>query len=97
MEGFDEAEIEVATTEDDGDLLDLERASEDAPVVRLCNAILLNAIKQGASDIHVEPYERVLRVRYRVDGVLHVSSAPDLWRPPCCCASLPCCCPLSCS
>jgi type IV pilus assembly protein PilB len=71
MEGFDESEIEVATTEDDGDLLDLEKASEDAPVVRLCNAILLNAIKQGASDIHVEPYERVLRVRYRVDGVLH--------------------------
>ena len=71
MEGFDESEIEVATTDDDDNLLDLERASEDAPVVRLCNAILLNAIKQGASDIHVEPYERVLRVRYRVDGVLH--------------------------
>ena len=53
-------------------------ASEDAPVVRLCNAILLNAIKQGASDIHVEPYERVLRVRYRVDGVLHEEMTPPI-------------------
>ena len=60
MEGFDESEIEVAALDDEDNLLDLERASEDAPVVRLCNAILLNAIKQGASDIHVEPYERVL-------------------------------------
>jgi type IV pilus assembly protein PilB len=78
MEGFDESEIEVATGEDDDDLLDLEKASEDAPVVRLCNAILLNAIKQGASDIHVEPYERVLRVRYRVDGVLHEEMTPPI-------------------
>ena len=78
MEGFDESEIEVATTDDDDNLLDLERASEDAPVVRLCNAILLNAIKQGASDVHVEPYERVLRVRYRVDGVLHEEMTPPI-------------------
>ncbi|MFA9412358.1 MAG: type IV-A pilus assembly ATPase PilB [Deltaproteobacteria bacterium] len=78
MEGFDESEIEVATGEDDEDLLNLEKASEDAPVVRLCNAILLNAIKQGASDIHVEPYERVLRVRYRVDGVLHEEMTPPI-------------------
>ena len=52
-------------------LLELEKASEDAPVVRLVNMILLNAIKKGASDIHIEPYEKKLRVRYRVDGVLH--------------------------
>ncbi len=66
MEGFDEGEIEVAETEADMNLLDLERASEDAPVVRLCNAILLNAIKKGASDIHIEPYEKGMRVRYRI-------------------------------
>ena len=54
------------------------KASEDAPVIRLCNAILFNAIKQGASDIHVEPYERVLRVRYRVDGVLHEEMTPPI-------------------
>ena len=76
MEGFDEDEIEVASEEDDMNLVDLERASEDAPVIRLCNAILLNAIKKGASDIHVEPYEKSLRVRYRIDGVLHEEMAP---------------------
>jgi type IV pilus assembly protein PilB len=78
MEGFDEGEIEVAGDEDDLNLMDLERASEDAPVVRLCNAILLNAIKKRASDIHVEPYERKLRVRYRIDGVLHEEMAPPV-------------------
>ena len=78
MEGFDESEIEVAMSDDDDDLLDLAKASEDAPVIRLCNAILLNAIKQGASDIHVEPYERVLRVRYRVDCVLHEEMTPPI-------------------
>jgi len=78
MDGFDEDEIEVAVDEDDVNLLDLERASEDAPVIRLCNAILLNAIKKGASDIHVEPYERNLRVRYRIDGVLHEEMRPPI-------------------
>lgn len=78
MDGFDEDEIEVAGEEDDMNLMDLEAASEDAPVVRLCNAILLNAIKKRASDIHVEPYERKLRVRYRVDGVLHQEMTPPI-------------------
>ncbi len=78
MEGFDEEDIEVAGGEADVSLLDLERATEDAPVIRLCNAILLNAIKKGASDIHVEPYEKSLRVRYRVDGVLHEEMKPPL-------------------
>ncbi len=78
MEGFEEDEIEVASDEDEASAMDLERASEDAPVVRLCNAILLNAIKKGASDIHVEPYEKALRVRYRIDGVLHEEMAPPL-------------------
>lgn len=76
MEGFEEGDIEVAGDDDDVNLIDLERQSEDAPVVRLCNAILLNAIKKGASDIHVEPYEKTLRVRYRIDGVLHEEMAP---------------------
>ncbi len=43
----------------------------EAPIVKLVNGILLNAVKQGASDIHIEPYESVLRVRYRIDGVLY--------------------------
>ncbi len=78
MEGFDEEDIEVSADQEDINLVDLERASEDAPVIRLCNAILLNAIKKGASDIHVEPYEKALRVRYRVDGVLHEEMHPPL-------------------
>ena len=78
MDGFDEEEIDFEADEEDVNLVDLERASEDAPVIRLCNAILLNAIKRRASDIHVEPYERQLRVRYRVDGVLHEEMNPPL-------------------
>jgi type IV pilus assembly protein PilB len=78
MEGFDEKEIEVADSAEDLDSIDLTRAAEDAPVVRLCNAVLLNAIKKRASDIHIEPYERSLRVRYRIDGVLHEEMAPPI-------------------
>ena len=78
MEGFDEGEIEFAEESMDEGVLDLARASEDAPVVRLCNAILLSAIKKGASDIHIEPYEKVLRVRYRIDGVLHDEMHPPM-------------------
>ena len=54
------------------------RAADDAPVVKLCNHILLSAIKKGASDIHVEPYEKSYRVRYRVDGVLHEEMSPPV-------------------
>ncbi len=79
MEGFDENAIDFEGTEDDdSNVLDLERASEDAPVVRLCNAVLLNAIKKGASDIHIEPYEKQMRVRYRIDGVLHEEMHPPM-------------------
>jgi len=78
MAGFDEAEIEFSDSEEEVNLLELEKASEDAPVVRLVNMILLNAIKKGASDIHIEPYEKKLRVRYRVDGVLTEEMAPPL-------------------
>src|SRR5580692_6506423 len=78
MAGFDEGEIEVTGDADEVNLLELEKASEDAPVVRLCNMILLNAIKKGASDIHIEPYEKKFRVRYRVDGVLQEEMTPPL-------------------
>ncbi len=59
------------------DVNDLAAASEDAPVIRLVNHILVDAIKQGASDIHVEPYEKEFRIRFRVDGVLD-----EVMRPP---------------
>jgi type IV pilus assembly protein PilB len=78
MAGFDENEIEVKGDVEDINLMELEKASEDAPVVKLVNMMLLNAIKKGASDIHVEPYEKKLRVRYRVDGVLVEEMTPPL-------------------
>jgi type IV pilus assembly protein PilB len=78
MEGFEEGDIDFAGEDDDVNVGDLEKASEDAPVIRLCNAILLNAIKKRASDIHIEPYEKKLRVRYRIDGVLVEEMNPPL-------------------
>jgi type IV pilus assembly protein PilB len=79
MEGFDENQIDFDALDDqESSAVDLERASEDAPVVRLCNAVLLNAIKKRASDIHIEPYEKQMRVRYRIDGVLHEEMHPPL-------------------
>jgi type IV pilus assembly protein PilB len=78
MAGFDENEIQVSEVEEDLNPNDLQRASEDAPVVRLVNMVLLNAIKKGASDIHIEPYEKKFRVRYRIDGVLQEEMTPPL-------------------
>ncbi len=68
----------VDTSEDDIDDLSLSAEIEAAPVVKLVNLILMDAIKRGASDIHLEPYEKVLRVRYRIDGVLHEIMRPSL-------------------
>jgi len=67
----------VDTSENDLDEHSLATETEAAPVVRLVNLVLLDAIKRGASDIHLEPYEKVMRVRYRIDGVLH-----EIMRPP---------------
>ena len=71
-------DFEVLGEEDDVDLNSLERATEDAPVVKLVNLILTDAIKKKASDIHVEPYERYFRVRYRIDGILYEVMKPPL-------------------
>ena len=71
-------QVEVGGNETEVNLVDLERAADDAPVVKLCNHILLSAIQKGASDIHVEPYEKSYRVRYRVDGVLTEEMAPPV-------------------
>jgi len=70
--------VEVVSDEEDVDLTSLERATEDAPVVRLVNLILTDAIKKKASDIHIEPYEKSFRVRYRIDGVLYEVMKPPL-------------------
>ncbi|HEY8515373.1 MAG TPA: type IV-A pilus assembly ATPase PilB [Candidatus Binatia bacterium] len=71
-------DMEVVQTEEEVDLKQLEKATEEAPVVKLVNALLTDAIKKRASDIHIEPYERMLRVRFRVDGVLHEIMQPPL-------------------
>jgi len=78
MAEFDEDEIEVGGEEEQVNVVDLERSAEDAPVVKLVNLILIDAIKKGASDIHIEPYERDFRVRYRIDGVLYEMMKPPL-------------------
>ncbi len=68
----------VDTREEDIDEYSLSAEIEAAPVVKLVNLILMDAIKRGASDIHIEPYEKVLRVRYRIDGVLHEIMRPNM-------------------
>ena len=75
---FDEGDMEVIQDEEELDLSDLKKAVEDAPVVKLVNLILTDAIKKGASDIHIEPYEKIFRVRYRIDGVLHEVMKPPI-------------------
>lgn len=71
-------DFEVVGDEEEVDVSSLERATEDAPVVRLVNLILTDAIKKKASDIHIEPYEKSFRVRYRIDGVLYEVMKPPL-------------------
>ncbi len=73
----EDADLEVLDEEEDLDLEALEAETEEAPVVRLVNIILTDAIKRGASDIHIEPYEKDFRVRYRLDGLLY-----EMMRPP---------------
>ncbi|WP_461394925.1 ATPase, T2SS/T4P/T4SS family, partial [Deferrisoma sp.] len=78
MGNFDLDELELVQDEEDVDVADLERAVEDAPVVKLVNLILSDAIKKNASDIHIEPYEKSFRVRYRIDGVLYEQMRPPM-------------------
>ena len=75
---LDLGDIDFSEDKDDFNVLDSQQEAEQAPVVKLCNLILLNAINKSASDIHIEPYEKVYRVRYRIDGVLHQEMTPPL-------------------
>jgi type IV pilus assembly protein PilB len=75
----DEADaLELAAEETEMDLASLSKAAEEAPIIKLCNLILTDAVKRGASDIHVEPYEKEFRVRFRIDGILQNVMAPPL-------------------
>ena len=74
---LDDADVEVVNQEEQIALAELEKQTEDAPVVKLVNAILTDSIKKGASDIHIEPYEKTFRVRFRIDGMLY-----EIMKPP---------------
>ena len=75
---YEEEDVEIIGPSIEPDLSELEKATEDAPVVKLVNAVLTDAIKRGASDIHIEPYEKKFRVRFRIDGVLYEIMKPPL-------------------
>jgi type IV pilus assembly protein PilB len=78
MSDFDVEDMEIIGDEEEIDVGSLERATEDAPVVKMVNAILQDAIRKKASDIHIEPYEKIFRVRFRIDGVLYEIMKPPL-------------------
>ena len=78
MTDFDDEGVDfIQDSEDDVDMNELKNALEEAPVVKLVNLILSEAIARGASDIHLEPYEKNIRIRYRIDGILY-----DVMQPP---------------
>jgi type IV pilus assembly protein PilB len=84
--GIDEgADVDVLK-QDEGqeiDLGDLAKSTESAPIIKVSNLILIEALKAGASDIHVEPYEKEFRVRFRIDGILHnIMALPMRTRDP---------------
>jgi len=78
MGDFDDSDIDLVHDADDVDVNELARESEDAPVIKLVNLILTDAVKKIASDIHIEPYEKSFRVRYRIDGVLYEVMKPPM-------------------
>ena len=78
LKKFGDGEMEVIHETDDVNLQELQQATMEAPVVTLVNAILADAAKRRASDIHIEPYEKIFRVRFRVDGVLQEIMSPPL-------------------
>jgi len=74
----DDQELELAGEEAETDAATLEKAAEEAPIIKLVNLILTDSVKRGASDIHIEPYELEMRVRFRVDGILQTVMSPPL-------------------
>src|SRR5467141_3959280 len=75
----DLANVEVVEEGEEGakvDVFELKESADEAPVVKLVNMVLVDAIQKGASDIHFESYEKIFRIRFRMDGVLHEMLAP---------------------
>jgi type IV pilus assembly protein PilB len=81
--GIDDVDVVRGDEGQEIDLIDLAKSSESAPIIKVSNLILIEALKAGASDIHVEPYEKEFRVRFRVDGILHnIMALPMRTRDP---------------
>ncbi len=79
MSEMNESDVELnEQSEQELALSELEKAADEAPVVKLVNVVLGDAVKRGASDIHIEPYEKEFRVRFRIDGVLQSIMTPPL-------------------
>ena len=78
LQQSESADLEVLEDEEELDIAALADSAEEAPVVKLVNLILTDAIKRGASDIHIEPYEKEFRVRFRIDGLLYEIMNPPL-------------------
>jgi type IV pilus assembly protein PilB len=73
-----DGDVEVLEEMEELDVSAVERQSGEAPVIRLVNLVLMSAIHKGASDIHIEPYEREFRVRFRIDGILYNIMSPPM-------------------
>ena len=78
MSEMNENDVELQSEEQQMELSQLEKAADEAPVVKLVNLVLTDAVKRGASDIHIEPYEKEFRVRFRIDGVLQAIMSPPM-------------------
>jgi len=78
MSEMGDTDVELQSEEQQIELAELEKAADEAPVVKLVNVVLGDAVKRGASDIHIEPYEKEFRVRFRIDGVLQAIMSPPL-------------------
>ena len=78
MRDLVEEELELAPDDEELDAASLEKAAEEAPIIKLVNLILTDSVKRGASDIHIEPYETEMRVRFRIDGMLQTVMTPPL-------------------
>jgi len=75
IKNIEENDVEVVDTEDE-DIADMERIAGESPIIKFVNYIIFNAVKEGASDIHIEPGDKKLRLRYRIDGVLFETVNP---------------------
>src|SRR5579864_1129581 len=78
LASMEEADVELQADQDEIDLAELEKSADEAPIVKLVNIVLSDAVKRGASDIHIEPYEKEYRVRFRIDGVLQQIMSPPM-------------------